>query len=198
MISAVVVGKSVSSPPLSNTEDLFVGDLAGTSSTETEAGFGISTVVAERGPEESTGYGVSGGLCYTNRHEEALDRNLFVTFRLRENVISDYPETMTMEESSLVRELQKPAAKKVTKAAKKDSSSDESDSDESESEDEEETPKKKNADVEMVDSEEKLHRMILIEIFRVFEGTVSSRHLRSSTTIPTSNGVTKHRQILRE
>ncbi|WZZ28255.1 hypothetical protein YC2023_011660 [Brassica napus] len=93
MISAVVVGKSVSSPPLSNTEDLFVGDLAGTSSTETEAGFGISTV---------------------------------------------------------------PAAKKVTKAAKKDSSSDESDSDESESEDEEETPKKKNADVEMVDSEEKL------------------------------------------
>ncbi|KAL0836803.1 hypothetical protein Bca101_088693 [Brassica carinata] len=174
MISAVVVGKSVSSPPLSNTEDLFVGDLAGTSSTETEAGFGISTVVAERGPEESTGYGVSGGLCYTNRHEEALDRNLFES------------------------EDEKPAAKKVTKAAKKDSSSDESDSDESESEDEEETPKKKNADVEMVDSEEKLHRMILIEIFRVFEGTVSSRHLRSSTTIPTSNGVTKHRQILRE
>ena len=52
MISLVVVGKSVSSPPLSDTEDLFVGDLAGTSSTETEAGFGISTIVAERGPEE--------------------------------------------------------------------------------------------------------------------------------------------------
>ncbi|KAG2312653.1 hypothetical protein Bca52824_024210 [Brassica carinata] len=46
-----VVGKSVSSPPLSDVKELSIGDLAGTSSTETEAGFGISTVVAETGTE---------------------------------------------------------------------------------------------------------------------------------------------------
>lgn len=51
MISIVVVGKSVSCRPLSDVEELSVGDLAGTPSMETEAGFGISTGVEEIWPE---------------------------------------------------------------------------------------------------------------------------------------------------
>ena len=51
MISIAVVGKSVSCRPLSDVEELSVGDLAGTPSMETEAGFGISTGVEEIWPE---------------------------------------------------------------------------------------------------------------------------------------------------